>query len=200
MTRLLDERKEAMKNSIYDAAVEMLTAEGLDAMTMDRVADRAGVAKGSVYNYFHSKKDLVEFVYHRTIAPLEDKVAEIIDAPIAASDKLWEIFRALFLHLSVRRGLFNLFFDQQAFHPMVARPNQDALRHLVRVLQQGVGEGVFRDIDPEFHARLIFGALRGVCDEYVLHEGTWPVEEMADVALDFCVIGMIADDKRSQDR
>jgi len=54
MAQLAERRKELvtglMKDAIYAAAVEILTKQGVDGLTMDRVAETAGVAKGSLYN------------------------------------------------------------------------------------------------------------------------------------------------------
>jgi AcrR family transcriptional regulator len=56
MVRLSERRKELlnsmMQNAIHSAAVAVLTEHGIGGMTMDRVAEKAEVAKGSLYKYF----------------------------------------------------------------------------------------------------------------------------------------------------
>ena len=57
MPKLSATRKELlttmMKEAIFEAATSVLCAHGVSGMTMDRVAAAAGLAKGSLYNYFH---------------------------------------------------------------------------------------------------------------------------------------------------
>ena len=69
MTQLTQRRKEMvaslMKDGIYKAAVEVVMEHGADGLTMDRVAETAGVAKGSLYNYFQNKRELIEFIHER---------------------------------------------------------------------------------------------------------------------------------------
>ncbi|WP_026553987.1 TetR/AcrR family transcriptional regulator [Arthrobacter sp. 35W] len=48
------------KRAILDAALELGAQHGISGTTMDEVAERAGVAKGSVYYNFSSKDKLFE--------------------------------------------------------------------------------------------------------------------------------------------
>ncbi|NHN55140.1 TetR/AcrR family transcriptional regulator [Calidifontibacter sp. DB0510] len=54
-------RRDAAANSdrILCAAVELVQSEGVDAITMDRVAERAGVGKGTVFRAFGSRSGLL---------------------------------------------------------------------------------------------------------------------------------------------
>jgi TetR/AcrR family transcriptional regulator of autoinduction and epiphytic fitness len=48
--------------SILKAAMEAFSEEGYDKISMDRIADRAGASKRTVYNHFPSKDDLFQAV------------------------------------------------------------------------------------------------------------------------------------------
>ncbi|MET4897527.1 TetR family transcriptional regulator [Sphingomonadaceae bacterium jetA1] len=45
--------------SVLDAAIQVLTAEGAQRFTMARVAERAGVSVGSLYQYFPNKASIL---------------------------------------------------------------------------------------------------------------------------------------------
>jgi AcrR family transcriptional regulator len=51
-------RSEARKEAILGAAFELLGEHGLDATSMDAVADRAGVSKATIYRWWDSKEML----------------------------------------------------------------------------------------------------------------------------------------------
>ena len=72
MPRLSEARKELlttmMKESIFEAATSVLSEHGLDGTTMNRVAAAADLAKSSLYDYFPSKDELLEFVSDRLVA------------------------------------------------------------------------------------------------------------------------------------
>jgi AcrR family transcriptional regulator len=52
-------RDPGLDDEILDAAVQLIAEGGVDALTMDAVARRAGVAKASIYRRFASKVDLL---------------------------------------------------------------------------------------------------------------------------------------------
>ncbi|MDI9444268.1 MAG: helix-turn-helix domain-containing protein, partial [Planctomycetota bacterium] len=81
MTSLAAQRKRLadsiMRNAIYDGVMEVLGEHGLAGATMDRIAATVGIAKGSLYNHFRGKDDLLEFVHERTIRPLLESTEQI---------------------------------------------------------------------------------------------------------------------------
>jgi AcrR family transcriptional regulator len=58
-------RSEKAHQAILDAAIELLLARGLEAVSMDEVADRAGVSKATIYRWWPTKKTLaLDALYH----------------------------------------------------------------------------------------------------------------------------------------
>ena len=53
-------RRQATRQKLYEAAVTLIAEKGFSATTVDEIADRAGVAKGTVYYNFKSKTELFE--------------------------------------------------------------------------------------------------------------------------------------------
>ncbi len=193
MARLLDQRKALMKSAIYEAAVEILTHDGFDAMTMDHVAEQAGVAKGSLYNYFPNKLELLRFVRVKSFEPLEERVQTILDSETDALQKLRLMFLAWFEYLDARRRLFNFLFNEHAIHKLL-RPEelsgqQKAIQNLTVAIEQGMAEGTFRKVDGSQFATLLFGAARQLCDEQVRGDDPWPMDEMLELVMDFFVRG-----------
>lgn len=59
MTGLRDRKKKAVRQQIIDAAAALFASSGLEATTIENIAERAGVSAGTVYNYFGSKNALL---------------------------------------------------------------------------------------------------------------------------------------------
>jgi len=55
----LHERRASARDRLLAAADELFYTEGVQTVGIDRVIERAGVAKGSLYNTFGSKEELV---------------------------------------------------------------------------------------------------------------------------------------------
>jgi AcrR family transcriptional regulator len=51
-------RSEKARNAILAAAAELLLAEGADTVSMDEVAERAGVSKATIYRWWPTKETL----------------------------------------------------------------------------------------------------------------------------------------------
>jgi AcrR family transcriptional regulator len=58
-------RSEKARQAILDAAIELLLEEGVEAVSMDEVADHAGVSKATIYRWWPSKETLtLDALYH----------------------------------------------------------------------------------------------------------------------------------------
>lgn len=77
-------RSRAKHEEILAAAAEVFRAEGYEAASMDRVAERAGASKRTVYNHFGSKEALFEEV-----------VTRLFDAQMASKQIAWDPRRTL---------------------------------------------------------------------------------------------------------
>ncbi len=54
------ERKQRRRDQILQAALELFASQGYHATSVDQIAQRAGISKGLVYNYFESKQHLLK--------------------------------------------------------------------------------------------------------------------------------------------
>ena len=62
-------RSERSRNAILEAAAELLLARGLGAVSMDAVAERAGVSKATIYRWWPTKEALaLDAVFHEWAA------------------------------------------------------------------------------------------------------------------------------------
>jgi AcrR family transcriptional regulator len=68
-------RSRTTYKSLLDAAARLLEQRGYAALTTNHVADAAGVAIGSLYEYFPSKQVIVAELVRRTMAEVASEVA-----------------------------------------------------------------------------------------------------------------------------
>jgi AcrR family transcriptional regulator len=54
-----EQRTEGLKNEILDAAVEVFKECGYEKATIKKIAEKADISDGSLYNYFENKRDLL---------------------------------------------------------------------------------------------------------------------------------------------
>lgn len=66
-------KKEAKRAAILDAALREFTEHGFANARLSTVAEKAGVAKGTLYLYFGSKEDLFEGVVRESLLPSAER-------------------------------------------------------------------------------------------------------------------------------
>ncbi|MHB8901355.1 MAG: TetR/AcrR family transcriptional regulator [Thermoguttaceae bacterium] len=161
--RALDEM---MKEALFEATLAVLTRYRVDGLTMDRVAVEAGVAKASLYRYFRSKQELLEFVYAKLVDPLFRQFEEVAARQQPAIRCLSDQLRILLEHAARHAEVHKLLFDDDTALGLLQsserRTAETATGQLVEVFRQGMAEGVFRSQDPWMLARMYLGLCKGV--------------------------------------
>ncbi|WP_424214179.1 TetR/AcrR family transcriptional regulator [Streptomyces sp. BI20] len=69
-------RRELTRQKLYEAAVTLIAEQGFSATTVEEIADRAGVAKGTVYYNFASKTELFEELLRHGVGLLTSSLRE----------------------------------------------------------------------------------------------------------------------------
>ena len=95
--------RDVRRAQLLDAAVALLEAEGPGAVTMERLADRAGVSKPVVYDHFANRTELVLGVLARTWAEIDAGLAARAATPATPAARLRATFEAL-LDTAARQG------------------------------------------------------------------------------------------------
>jgi AcrR family transcriptional regulator len=112
------------RRRILEAARLLFATRGLEQVVMAEVADAAGVARATVFNYFPSKHALVEAITEETFAYYRGMLERALADTRASTPAL---VRALFLHMGM--GI-------ETFHPFY----RGIFREIVRI-QVGLDEG-----------------------------------------------------------
>ena len=160
--RLSKARKEfvtaMMKDTISEAAGSVLEEHGVNGITMDRVATTAGLAKGSLYNYFQDKDELLRFVYTRLVEPFFQTIEQIAEGELLAPQKLERILRTALERSAKDKGIIRLLAETyQEHHELKKSTRPRFLRLLTSIFEQGIREGAFRVHNPA-HTALMFRA------------------------------------------
>src|ERR1700674_5962659 len=80
------------RDRLLDAADELSYAEGVHVVGVDRIVDRAGVAKASLYSIFGSKDELVRAYLERHFRGRQQRIASILAAYDTPRERLLGVF------------------------------------------------------------------------------------------------------------
>ena len=182
--RLRDRLREEAGRAILAAAEEVFAAEGLQAR-MERIAEQAGVAVGTLYNHFEDRAALVQSL----VRSRREALLSRVDASVAAAKdgtverQLVAFFSAVEEHARVHGRLLSVLM-QSGEGPGQARPPKTLLEDLARrasaIVERGVASGELREDRAKVFAPALVGVARVVLVR-VLEGASGPGETVAAV-------------------
>lgn len=113
------------QKNIYDAAREEFTRVSFNDASINKIINKAGISRGSFYQYFTDKEDIYCYVLDKE----HSKLAKVIKNLSEKTDgNIFEIYKELFLDISnkmikgsnknfVRMIMFNMDFKSNNFMP-----------------------------------------------------------------------------------
>jgi AcrR family transcriptional regulator len=151
-----EEKKAQARRRILDAARAVFFQDGFVATNLDKVADLAGVAKGTLYRYFESKADLYVAVLAENGRVFIEKLAASCQGT-SASERIRAMSSFYLDHWTAHPDYFRIFWaiDNQDLIGEVPPPVveevsrlwEDSLRVVSGALDAGVASGEFGPCD-----------------------------------------------------
>lgn len=158
------------KEAITRAALHSFVTRGYSAVSMDELARRLGISKGTLYRYFPSKEALLSAAIEREAAEIDAAIQAIV-----GSDSLcfMEKLRAFLQHMTAVLASYRpaLLQDLQrtvppAYEKILRLRQEIILKNLREVFVQGKRSGVCRaDVDETLVAHMVIGTLRQMFEE-----------------------------------
>jgi AcrR family transcriptional regulator len=118
-------RPQLSREVVVEAALQVLDAEGGEALTMRRVADQIGVSASSLYGYVSNKEELVQLVL--------DRIFQEIEVPPTGGnwqETLKELARAMLAMYRRHRGVAVLTLGRVAVTPSMLAISERLLAEL----------------------------------------------------------------------
>ncbi len=190
-----DTNKEAL---ILDVAKEVIAERGFSQTRMDDIAQRANIAKGTLYLYFKSKEDLftklVESEYDKVLKGLDtifnkdDDVITKIDAFVEGFLKYMENNRGFFTSIMFEAPSIK----KKDIKERVFEKNRLINEKLKDVIRTGIDEGIIRnDIEITVILSAIFGLVSRVVFYAIHFEKEKPLISYKDSILKVIFSGIL---------
>ncbi|HEU4563242.1 MAG TPA: TetR/AcrR family transcriptional regulator [Gemmatimonadaceae bacterium] len=153
---------------------------GYDRATVRDIAREAGVAQGLLYNYFRGKDDLLRAVFREGARDVAESFAAA-DAEGAPEERLERVIRRSLAIVRERRDFWQLSYMVR-HQPGTAELLGAELTAWTSAVRAQL-EALLREIghrDAPALSRVLFGAIDGVAQHYVLHPDDYPLDATAD--------------------
>jgi AcrR family transcriptional regulator len=161
------------RNAIIDSAESVFFSKGLDAATMDDVAEHAELSKGTLYLYFKSKEDLYLAIHLRGNRILKRMFQQAVEQHQIGLQKVRAIGQAYFEFYRKYPDYFNAMIYYESHDIDHSDQNSTAMECLfegkailevvIDALVYGINDGSIRpDIDPVKTAITLWGQSTGM--------------------------------------
>lgn len=183
-----DKRKRAVealtRKSILDAAISLLMCDGIQGLTMDRVAAEAGVAKGTLYVYFKNKDEILDAAVEASFDPLIIELSALLDGDHSPDRKLAEFSLCHLRFFDEHRDLIRvIFYDRERTHSeknhYTDERYQTTVQQVAAVLNEGVRQGLFVPLDARKIAAMFIEASMGMVMQRIHDNVSGDVEKDA---------------------
>jgi AcrR family transcriptional regulator len=176
---------DARRDALLDAAARVFREKGLAAATVADVARTAGMAKGSVYQSFSSKEELLAALKSRCLQDLADRAEEV--SRRLGSDDLWSLcdeFVELVVDFDLEHRDLLALFAQQPMGP--EREPRDGERRVHELLTVGIKVGMaartFDVDDPSLTAWMLMDAIQGTTLRLLQRDAPFDRDRLVEAA------------------
>ena len=175
-----DQIREESRERILVAALRLFARHGFAATSVRMIAEDAGISQGLLYNYYDGKESLLRAIFERSMTDVRASFASAATAgtPRKAVELL---VRSAFDIVRGHRDFWQLSY-QLRMQPQVltglARESRrwtDEIRAQLEQLLERAGVS-----DPAVEARVLFAAIDGAAQHYVLDPARYPLDDVAE--------------------
>lgn len=180
MSAIIVNRKEK-KDLITKAALNIFVKKGFARSTISDISKEAGIGKGTIYEYFKNKDEIVVYSFEYFMSSLQVDFEQIILSEKSAIEKFSEILDILINMMNSEiQPQIELMFDFWAegikgIHSknlMLEEMNKfygTYRKMCTEIFQQGIKEGNFKkNINPENLASILIGMIDGLIVQWAL--------------------------------
>ncbi|HET9185847.1 MAG TPA: TetR/AcrR family transcriptional regulator [Solirubrobacterales bacterium] len=181
------------RERIFHMAAELFTRNGYDATGVQELGDAVGLGRGALYHHIGSKENLLYQISIRHVYQMVEEGEEILASDQPADEKFRRLGRRLMAMIAENLPEITVFFHE---HRSLSKQHNEELIDIrdqfenvwVRILEQGVEEGIFRPMPPV--------AIKGILGlfnySYVwfVPNGKETPEHVADIFADMAISGM----------
>jgi AcrR family transcriptional regulator len=173
----MKEQVKDKRTAILEAALKLFTERGFHGTSTAHISKEAGVATGTLFNYFPTKEDLINSLYFEVKGDLSHAMGKDLEAECTFQDKLRKIWFNLSMWGVSSQNEFH-FVGQFCSSPYITKFTRDEVMKEYVFLHKLVDEGIKTGEIRDFSAELIIA---------MFYQGSWTVVNLildSDSSLD----------------
>ncbi|HHY38885.1 MAG TPA: TetR/AcrR family transcriptional regulator [Clostridia bacterium] len=156
---------ESKKEQIRQAAITVIAREGFHAATTDKIASEAGVAVGTIYNYFSNKEDILQYIFQVEYEKRAAFLAELSQKELGTIAKIRAMLEMHFTKVQENPNLVKVILAENRFG---RRQKENGLLGLLeQIIRTGIARKDIRPCHASIIATILFGAIEAIMARYL---------------------------------
>ena len=166
-------KKSDKRGDILQAALELIAAKGFHGAPMSKIAEKAGVAAGTIYRYFSSKDDLIAAIYQALEETMRATIVEessdgrpVRERFLALQRASIKYFVANPLHFRFMEQFYNSpYGDTMRRDNLLGKPGKHNL--LIDIFSEGIAKQILKDFPLPIVFSLATGPLMFLMRDHI---------------------------------
>ncbi|MCU1477803.1 MAG: TetR/AcrR family transcriptional regulator [Subtercola sp.] len=171
---------------VISSATSVMSERGYSATSIQEIADRVGVLKGSLYHYFSSKEELLFRILSESHRESEKITQDVAALGLEPLEELSEFLRRECIWFLTNVNRANIYFTESGHLTgdrlkQIQRSGREFTQHLQDLISAAQEKGqISIDLDPVLLTRYVLGSVNNVRAWPTRSGPSFSKEEMAD--------------------
>lgn len=181
---------EARRQDILEKALRLFAEQGYNDVTFQKIADRCGIARTTLYKYFRHKREIFDYTIGLSTAELAQNFVDLTSTALPACDKiknvLDHVLQAIFRHRMLLTVILDYVLSVQRTERAMRKPIERhtiglkaLLRHLIK---EGIAAGEIAPVPVGVACNLLYGIMESAILRITISENAKIGELKAMVA------------------
>ncbi len=190
-----------MKQRIIRSFTELASERGFSRVTMDELAVRASMSKRTIYRYFSSKEEIVDFILTRYIASVEDQVQQAWSSSKEPAGKVRNLVEVISENLKTIQPL--VLYDLQKYYPRLWDKLEQFRAEKIQKLFEDIlvsnERGYFRPVNPKIFISMLMASVKEIVNPVFIMENNITLEEAIKSLFEILLYGVVRQEGSSGD-
>jgi len=183
------------KELIRQSAIKIIADEGYYNTTIKMIADEAGIAVGTIYNYFNNKQDILNHIFAVELDKRIKILTRVKEDESSLKEKLNTFLDLHFNKLEANPDVATVLVQEMS---QPRKYGLEAIDNFMNELPELLGEiievavevGEIREVNSELIANAIFHTIRGMVTKTKTSELDYNLKDVKEEIINFIWLGL----------
>lgn len=158
---------EARRQDILEKALRLFAEQGYNDVTFQKIADRCGIARTTLYKYFRHKREIFDYTIGLSTAELAQTYVDLTSTALPACEKIQNVLDHVLHAIFRNRLLLTVILDyvlsvqrtDRAMRKPIERHTIGLKSLLRRLIKEGIASGEIAPVPVGVAFNLLYGIM-----------------------------------------